>query len=137
MTSTDSPPDDAPAASDALFAAVYERLKAMAANARRGGRDTLVTTEVVHELYLRMGPELEFAHPARFFAYAARAMRHLLADRARERLRLKAGGDWMRVTLPTDGGDLALRSAEELHADVAQDRFTLEAALVMAAHWGR
>ncbi len=33
--------------------------------------------------------------------------------------------------------EFALRSTEELHTDVAQDRFTLEASLVMAAHWGR
>ena len=54
--------------------------------------------------------------------------------------------DWFRATVPEgleptnqDGevDEFALRSTEELHADVAQDRFTLEAALVMAAHWGR
>lgn len=121
-------PDDAtPASTDALFAAVYDRLKAMAGQ-RLGGRGrgrTFETTELVHELYLRVGPgrELEFSHPAKFFAYAARAMRHLLADRARDRLRLKAGGDWQRVTLPDDGGQLAVESAEQaLALDEAIDR---------------
>lgn len=115
----DAAPTDAPAptSTDALFALVYDRLKAMAGQrlGARGRGRTLDTTELVHELYLRVGHggELEFSHPAKFFAYAARAMRHLLADRARDRLRLKAGGDWLRVTLPDDGGELAIASAEQ------------------------
>jgi RNA polymerase sigma factor (TIGR02999 family) len=130
MTTDPSPAaeDAAALGNDALFEAVYQRLKAMAGNARRRGRDTLDTTEVVHELYLRMGQDASYSHPAKFFAYAARAMRHLLADRARDRLRLKAGGDWVRVTLPDDGGSLAVESAEQalaldgaLHQLAAQD----------------
>lgn len=114
---TPTPDDTPPVSTDALFAAVYDRLKAMAGQ-RLGGRGrgrSFDTTELVHELYLRVGPgrELEFSHPAKFFGYAARAMRHLLADRARDRLRLKAGGDWQRVTLPDDGGQLAVDSAEQ------------------------
>ena len=43
---------------DTLFAEVHDRLKAMASRQRaRGGAPgtTLGTTELVHELYLRMG----------------------------------------------------------------------------------
>jgi RNA polymerase sigma factor (TIGR02999 family) len=106
------------ASTDVLFVAVYDRLKAMAGNrlaASPGGPRgrTLDTTELVHELYLRVGKDLEFAHPAKFFSYAASAMRHLLADRARNRLRFKAGGDWVKITLPDDGGDIAVDSAEQ------------------------
>ena len=100
---------------DALFAQVYARLKAMASRqlaARRGA--TLETTALVHELYLRMCKrELAFEHQAQFFAYAARAMRHLLSDRARDRLRLRAGGGWFAVTLQTDALHLVVESAEE------------------------
>ncbi len=87
----------------ALFDEVYERLKAMAG--RQRGRNTdppsFCTTELVHELYLRMGSndEKRFDDPAKFFAYAARAMRHILVDAARSRLQLKAGGDWWRVSM--------------------------------------
>ena len=108
------------ATADALFGAVYDRLKAMAGSylARGHAGSTLDTTALVHELYLRISSqgELHFARPVQFFAYAARAMRHLLNDRARARLRLRAGGDWMRVTLT--GGDerLALESAEQAMA---------------------
>ena len=72
---------------DAMFGAVYARLKAMAGRQlARGPRGaTLDTTMLVHELYLRVhaNRELAFEHDAQFFAYAAQAMRHLLADRAR------------------------------------------------------
>lgn len=114
-----SPIDGAPTVqtTDALFGAVYERLKAMAGNHLARGRAgaTLDTTALVHELYLRIGAqrELSFEQPAQFFAYAARAMRHLLADRARDRLRLRAGGDWIRVTLTGSDERLALESAEQ------------------------
>jgi RNA polymerase sigma factor (TIGR02999 family) len=110
---------DAAVGRDALFAQVYDRLKAMASRqlASRSGA-TLQTTALVHELYLRVGHgrELSFQHPAQFFAYAARAMRHLLNDRARDRMRLRAGGAWVSVTL--DGADmrLAIDSAEEAMA---------------------
>lgn len=102
---------------DALFAEVYQRLKAMAGRQlARHGRGTLDTTAVVHELYLRMGGArngLDFAEQRQFFAYAARAMRHLLADHARARLRQRAGGDWVPVTLDGQGDELAITSAAE------------------------
>jgi len=109
-------PEAPPKPGDALFSAVYARLKAMAGRelGRRAGA-TLDTTALVHELYLRIGRrgELRFEHPEQFFAYAARAMRHLLADRARDRLRLHAGGQWQRVTLTGSDAELELDSAEQ------------------------
>ncbi|MBN8893462.1 MAG: sigma-70 family RNA polymerase sigma factor [Rhodanobacter sp.] len=122
MTGTGS--SFAEGSTDALFAEVYARLKAMAArqlNRRQGA--TLDTTELVHELYLRIGQNeaLHFEHPAQFFSYAARAMRHLLTNRARDRLRLRAGGQWMKVTLDEDDVRLAL--------DTAAQALTLDAAL--------
>ena len=111
---------------DALFDAVYARLKAMAGRqlARGQPRASLDTTALVHELYLRVSAnrELEFAHPAQFFAYAARAMRHLLRDRARDRLRQRAGGGWVRMTL-TASEPIAITSAEQaLALDEALDK---------------
>ncbi|HEX5953268.1 MAG TPA: ECF-type sigma factor [Rhodanobacteraceae bacterium] len=111
---------------DALFVEVYARLKAMASRRLAGRRrdGTLETTELVHELYLRMGdrPALQFREPAQFFAYAARAMRHLLINRARDRLRLRAGGQWNRVTLDDRNAQLAIETAEQaLALDAALD----------------
>jgi RNA polymerase sigma factor (TIGR02999 family) len=126
MKPTDATPDAASLAADPLFAEVYARLKAMAGRqlAQRA-QDTLETTALVHELYLRMsaGRELAFAHPAQFFTYAAQAMRHLLADRARDRLRQRAGGDWVRVTLTGGSQQFAIESAEQaLALDAALER---------------
>ena len=127
---------------DALFDAVYARLKAMAAKELdRRGHATLDTTALVHELYLRMGkqPDLTFAHPAQFFAYAARAMRHLLSDRARDRLRLRAGGDQARITLTGGDMQLAIDSAEQaLALDAALESLALadaRAAQVLELHY--
>ena len=135
MTGSTPAPQPEPADADALFAAVYDRLKAMAGRARaREHAATLDTTAIVHELYLRIGAreELRFQHPAQFFAYAARAMRHLLRDRARDRMRWRAGGDWQRVTL-TDGDDrLALDSAAEA-LELERSLESLEAADPRAA----
>lgn len=88
---------------DTLFVEVYERLKAMAARqrARSGAPQTLGTTELVHELYLRMGTgnEKRFEQPVQFFSYAARAMRTILIDAARSRGQLKSGGDQLRLSM--------------------------------------
>ena len=112
---------------DRLFEEVYARLKAMAARqlAATPGGATLETTALVHELYLRLSAngELVFAHRAQFFAYAARAMRHLLTDRARDRLRMRSGGEWQRITLTGADSQLAIASAEQaLAIDAALER---------------
>ena len=111
---------DAPQSSDALFAEVYQRLKAMAArNLSSIGRSTtLDTTVLVHELYLRMSAnrDLTFAHPSQFFSYAARAMRHLLTDRARSHMSLRAGAGWEQLTLTNRNESLVLESAEQVIA---------------------
>lgn len=114
-------------APDALFEAVYERLKAMAR--RRIGAHarsvTFETTSLVHDLYLRIGaqPGLSFEHHSQFLTYAARAMRHVLSDRAREHLSRRAGGDWLRITLTGADERLAIDSAEQaIELDAALGR---------------
>jgi RNA polymerase sigma factor (TIGR02999 family) len=96
------PPSTAEMAADALFVEVYDRLKTMASRelARSDGA-TLNTTALVHELYMKVctGNELTFSEPAQFFSYAAQAMRHILVDRARSRLRIKRGSGVAAVEL--------------------------------------
>ena len=125
-----------PQSTDALFDAVYERLKAMAGRQLAGRRrDTLNTTALVHEVYLRFSTQrdLAFEHPRQFFSYAARAMRHLLANRARERLSQHAGGQWQRVTLTEGDERLAIDTAE--HALLLERALSkLELADARAAH---
>lgn len=86
----------------ALFAELYDRLKVLASRQKsRGGVQAMMcTTELVHETYLRIGDKDDrFAGPAQFFAYAARAMRHILTDAARCRIQPKRGGDQVRVDI--------------------------------------
>jgi RNA polymerase sigma factor (TIGR02999 family) len=118
--------DSVPQPADALFDAVYERLKKMAhQQLARHDRDTLDTTALVHELYLRINAQdgLVFEHRGQFFAYAARAMRHLLINHARDRLRQRAGGDWIRVTFTASEEQLSVDSAEQA---IALDKALLE-----------
>ena len=115
--STDFPIGASAESADTLFADVYARLKAMAGKQlqRSAANSTLQTTGLVHELYLRMcgSRELLFESQAQFFTYAARAMRHLLADRARDRMTQQSGGAWVQITLTSSDTQLALESAEQ------------------------
>lgn len=109
---------------DALFTAVYERLKGMASNqiARSSGA-TLNTTGLVHELYVKVSAarELEFSDPAQFFSYASQAMRHILVDHARQRLREKRGAGVVKVNI--DDVDIAdLTASQVLGLDEALRR---------------
>lgn len=74
-----------------LMPIIYDRLRAIAhGQLRREGRSmTLATTGLVHEAYLALFGESEVSFRDRdhFFAYAATAMRSILTDRARKRLR--------------------------------------------------
>ena len=76
-----------------LWPLIYDDLRAMAHNRLRRERPghTLVTTALVHEVYLRMVDSTQVARKGRayFFAAAARAMRQILVDYARRRQRLK------------------------------------------------
>jgi RNA polymerase sigma factor (TIGR02999 family) len=98
----DSEIGDAPelAAVDKAFAEVYDELRKLArSELRRGQGNTLYTTELVHEAYLKVSrkEKLTFENEVKFFKYAAVAMRHILVDRASRRARVKLGGDLSRV----------------------------------------
>ncbi len=80
---------------EALFGRVYGELKRLAHSLRGGrGGETLNTTSLVHEAYLKLSSAhtLEIRSRAHFFAVAARAMRQILVDAARARMAQKRGG---------------------------------------------
>ena len=117
--SSTAPPAEA---ADALFVEVYDRLKAMASRelARNDGA-TLNTTALVHELYVKVcaGQQRLFENPAQFFAYAAQAMRHILVDRARQRLRIKRGGGAVAVELDPEAAIAEATAGDALELDEA------------------
>jgi RNA polymerase sigma factor (TIGR02999 family) len=63
--------------------------------------DSLNTTELVHEAYVRLvgAPHIDLSDRAHFLALASEIMRNLLADRARSHLAAKRGGGMRPVSL--------------------------------------
>ena len=106
---------------DELFPLVYEELRIIAGNQRHRwhGDLTLNTTAIVHEAYLKLadGTTLPANSRAHFFAVAATAMRHVLCNYARDRQRLKRGGNAIHVSLGerNDVGIPAELSDEHAH----------------------
>ena len=145
MSESASDPPRSPAAvdhgADTLFNEVYERLKAMASRelAKSDGA-TLNTTALVHELYMKIttGRELTFAEPAQFFGYAAQAMRHILVDRARQRLRIKRGSGVVPVDIVSNdvAADTTAEHALELDEALKKlERDDPRAAQLVALHY--
>ena len=90
-------------AADQLFSMLYTELRSLAAGLFRSQRasHTLQPTAVLHEAYLKMvkAPG-EWKDRAHFFAVAAKAMRQVLVNHARDQAALKRGGkNAERVTL--------------------------------------
>lgn len=90
---------------DALLPAIYDELKRMARQRLRKGQPLtmLDTTALVHETWFRLASRLGLLQQdrAHFFAYAARAMRSVIVDAARERSAQRRGGDVAHVPLDT------------------------------------
>lgn len=88
---------------DRLLPLLYEQLRAIAhREARRAGAgDTLRTTAVVNEAYLKLVARSEQGWRSRshFLGVAATAMRHILVDAARRRSATKHGGELRRTPL--------------------------------------
>ena len=86
-----------------LFPLVYDELRALAHRQRRRwhGDFTLNTTALVHEAYLKLVDQtrLDIDNRAHFLGVAAKAMRHILCNYARERRTIKRGGDLQRLPL--------------------------------------
>jgi RNA polymerase sigma factor (TIGR02999 family) len=109
---------------DRAFGVVYDHLRGLArAQRRRGPADTLSTTALVNEAYLKLarGGELALESREHFFNLAARAMRQVLLDRARALGAAKRPEGHLRVTLDADLDTGAL-SAELLDLDRALDK---------------
>lgn len=100
-------------ASEALWSAVHQEIRQMAAGALRHEKPgaTLQPTMVVSEIYLRMwpadAPPPRWENRRHFFGSVARVMGQFLVDHARTRDRLKRGGDRKRVPLEVNEGELA------------------------------
>jgi RNA polymerase sigma factor (TIGR02999 family) len=93
-------------ASDELFGSVYRELRiiARAHRQRWHGNDTISTTALINEAYLKLaaGGLSDYRGRSHFFATASKAMRQVLMTYAERMSAAKRGGDALRVTLAED-----------------------------------
>jgi len=86
----------------AVFPLVYEEIRERAHRQRQRwhGDVTLNTTALVHEAYIKLTGHTDFEWEGRahFLGVAAKAMRHILVDYARQRRAEKRGGDVQRIS---------------------------------------
>jgi len=108
---------------DRLFPLVYDELRVAARHAlgREMSPRPLQPTELVHEAYLKLvGPlDVTWQSRAHFLAVAARAMRQILVDQARQRHAGKRGGGAQHVTLDDGSAVVDADTAELLALDDA------------------
>jgi RNA polymerase sigma factor (TIGR02999 family) len=134
MTQPDEPkPPEANQSAAELLPVLYEELRRLAAalTTRLTPGQTLQPTALVHEAYLRLVRDHDPGWEGRrhFFGAAAKAMREILIEQARQKASLKHGGQVKRIELaeglawiePPSGNMLALDDAiQELHVEDAR-----------------
>jgi RNA polymerase sigma factor (TIGR02999 family) len=109
-----------PQAAAQLLPLVYDELRQLAAQklAHEKPGQTLQATALVHEAYLRLAgsaPAQGWNGRGHFFAAAAEAMRRILVEQARHKLRLKHGGGQRRLDLD-EAREVAEAPADDLLA---------------------
>ena len=111
-----------PHAAEQLLPLVYQELRKLAAAklAQEQPGHTLDATALVHEAYLRLVGDQQFANRRHFFAAAAQAMRRILIDSARRKQ--------LVPRIDIDGLQLAARGDDErlLELHDALDRLATE-----------
>jgi len=89
-------------AMERLLPLVYDELRALAGSyfARQQAGHTLQPTALVHEAYLKLvGGEGRWQNRAHFMAVAAKAMRQILMNHARDKAAVKRGGGAAKLTI--------------------------------------
>jgi RNA polymerase sigma factor (TIGR02999 family) len=114
---------------DRILPLIYEELRRIAHYRLRAEQtgNTLETTGLVHEAYLRLvGSEhLAFESHAHFLAIAAQAMRHILIDSAMARRTQKRGGGVQPLSIDAVPIVAEERSEEVLALDEALQRLSV------------
>lgn len=114
-------------AAEQLLPVVYDELRKLAAQklAREKPGQTLDATALVHEAFMRLVGDRQFASRRHFFAAAAEAMRLILIDNARRKATGRHGGSRRRVPL-VDVQEVNTSPAELLALDDALTRFATQ-----------
>lgn len=116
-----------------LVALVYDDLRLLARRQLRWRRpdQTLTTTALVHEAYLRLVDQraASWQDRSHFLSVAALAMRQILVDAARRRAAGKRGGSRIRIALE----ELAVRGEEPAAEALAVEILALDGAVTTLA----
>ena len=118
-------------AAEQLLPLVYDELRKLAARqlAHEKPGQTLQATALVHEAYLRLvgsDTSQQWNSRGHFFAAAAEAMRRILLNRARDKARLKRGGDRRKIDLDRIEIALDTRAQDLIALDEAIQRLAAE-----------
>lgn len=108
-----------------LVALVYDDLRRLARRerGRRGAGQTLDTTALVHEVYLRLAQPLpDLVDRQHLLSVAVMAMRQILLDHCRRSLAHKRGGDAQKVDLRSSDAATEAKALELLAIDDALQR---------------
>jgi RNA polymerase sigma factor (TIGR02999 family) len=121
-----------PKAAEELFAALYGELHRLARRQLSGRVATLGTTTLLHEAYLDISRRESAAFPdrARFMGYAAKVMRSVIIDYARNRQAQKRGGGFEITSLGAEVAEPAAEAQELGEVGVALEKLaTVDPAL--------
>jgi len=113
-------------AAEQLLPLVYAELRRLAAHKMAGENpsQTLQPTALVHEAWLKLVGQQNRRWQDRnhFFAAAAEAMRRILIDNARRKLRFRHGGGQQRVELSADAQAATSEDDQVLAVDEALEK---------------
>ena len=119
-------------ATERLLPLVYDELRVLAGSyfARRQAGHTLQPTALVHDAYLKLaGGEGQWQNRAHFMAVAAKAMRQILMNHARDKAAVKRGGGAAKITII----EAVTPVTDESDADRRLDLIALDEALTKLA----
>ena len=115
-----------PTAAADLLPLVYDELRRLAAHkmAQEKPGHTLQATALVHEAWLRLNASnrQEWRGREHFFSAAAEAMRRILVDNARRKLRVRHGGQLERVEVELIDLPIAANDEKCMQVNEALDR---------------
>ena len=122
-------PEEDRRAAEELFSLLYKDVKRLAHRELRRVRagETLQTTALIHEAYLKLLRSPQFNDRAHFLRSAALAMRHILVNHARDRIAAKRGGGVQMETLDEElaGGVPADEDHSVVEIHEALDRLAI------------
>jgi RNA polymerase sigma factor (TIGR02999 family) len=116
-----SPPDKV---DEGMPPLLYRELRNLAAShmSREYAGQTIQATELVHEAWIRLSGNESWKDKDHFIVGMARIMRRILIDRARRKLRVKHGGNLVRVLIDERQGSSESPEDQLLLVNDALDR---------------